>query len=634
MLSYLSVISTYSQIDPVEINTFLDSNINRNFNYTLFDNDYQSAILNSKINVYTQYKNFDAYFKNYYSSAVSKYTNKLFRDFDNIKTGIGYFINPEINIGINYTGKFYSDEKNINLKGTSSNQFYLSGTYDNSFSGINLFTKLTTGYKQEKQLDEFNTGVTFGGEMRVSNMNFSEYFVDGEMKFGYEDLEPRKNTLYHTKIEIDKSFSDGLANNQFEASFSRIRKDFYFPADNTTMNQFNIINNIEQRTEYLFRGFDRFDYQISKNLNFYFSITPYFRKILKENFYIPSSTVAVPSIYDTEIQELSATADVSLSFELGKIDLIMKISYFERDEQHLLINQDRLNYVFVKEKQELEAKKNNHSSRVKLSGQVFYSMNEKNTFELSGSSSLLKYDTPSNQNFDDRDELNLIVYLLHKYNNGDNFYLTTIADLKLYHTVYIYSQKSSNNNWNRVIRLSSRSVFSPSSFLTTINSFSVLANYTVYDFEDLLSTVKSYSFRQFNFKDSTTINLNKYFYINFYGELKLYERGELKWKDFLLRPLNYFEDRSLYAFLNYTPFEILTLSAGYQYFEQRRFNYLNGERIFDTFVRKVGPVSQVSIYLNTHSYLELVASYDYHQYEDPLQNTSNGNIYLNILWNF
>lgn len=257
-----------------------------------------------------------------------------------------------------------------------------------------------------------------------------------------------------------------------------------------------------------------------------------------------------------------------------------------------------------------------------------------NRLEFSGSASIFRYNTPSESNFDDRDELNYLLYFGHKYDNLHNLQLINSIDISLYHTVYVFAEKSSNNNWNRVIRFTSKSIFSPIKALRTDNSFSVLANYTVYDFEDIISTVKSYSFRQYNFKDSTNLDISKYFGVDLYAEIKLYERGELNWNEFSEKPLNYFEDRIINAHLNYFFSKKITLSGGYRFYEQRRFNYIEGVKTFDTFVKTYGPLGELRMYINNNSYVEIVASYDNYNYDNSAPNSSNGNLYVNVLWNF
>ncbi len=632
--SFFTEPAIFSQSDFTEIQTFIDSNITRNFLLTTFDNTQLSANLQSKLNFYRTAKKLNYYIKNYYSSAVTKLHPNLFRDFDNVKTGVGYFITPDFNASVNYFGMFYSDEKNIQLKGTSSNMFYLGGLFDKTVDGADINAELKAGYKFEQQFDEHNNGMSLSGDLNVTNLNISGYYTDGQVKIGWENLNPRRNNAILARLNISKSFSDNLSSNEFNGYFSRIRKDFYFPADLNTQNQFSVNNNIEKRTEYILKAFDRFDYTISQKATLYITLNPYFRDIYKENYYIPVVNTTSPSIYDTEIQELSVGGEASLNFNFRKVTVQLKTSYVERDEKHFLINPDRIKSIFVKEKEELEGSKNNHSSKFQIGSNVYYNISLSSRLEFSGIASILKYDTPSINNNDDRDELNFIVYLGHIYNNLKNFQLSNSVDLSLYHTVYIFGERSSNNSWNRVIRFTSRSDFNPSESFRTINTFNVLANYTVYDFEDLISSVKSYSFRQFNVKDSTIYNFSDFAGIDMYAELKLYERGELNWRAFSLRPVNYFEDKIINAELNYFFNKFITLSAGYRYFEQKRFSYTDGNRVFSNAVKTYGPMAKFRVYLKDNSLVEIIASYDYYKYGNLLPSSANGNTYINVRWNF
>jgi hypothetical protein len=626
--------SLEAQTDVTDIQTFIDSTIYRNFLDSYLDNGILSAGFVSRFNYNNSSGRINYYLKNYYSSAVTKLNRNFYRDFENVKTGVGYSFNNNFKGFVNYTGMLFSDDKNIQIKGSSSSLFSLDGIYENSFSNFAFNSKFSGGYKLEKQIGELNRGISLAGEFNLDNLFISDFFINGELKLGYEDLDPRKKNQIVSRLYFDKSFNDNLAHNEFEGFFSRIRKDFYFPADANTQSQFGAENNIEKRTENIIKGYDRFDYTISDITRFYMNFNPYYRDIVKENSYIPKLTTASPSIYDTRIQELSVGADVALLFDFEKINFQLKAAYSERDEKHFLINSNRIASNFVKEKELLEASKNNHSSRFKLDGNIYYSPTYRNRFELSASSSILKYDTPSEGNSDDRDELNMVVYLGHRYDNLENFQLTTSIDLNLYHTVYIFSEKSANNNWNRVLRFTTRNIFTPSEAVRTVNTFSVLANYTVYDFEDIISTVRSYSFRQMNFKDSTILRFTRELGMDIYSEIKLYERGELNWNAFSERPLNYFEDKIINSELNYFFNKFITLSGGYRFFEQRRFKYSEGNKIFDTYIRTYGPTAKLKIDWKNSSRIEIVTSYDYYDYNNKQPSTANGNLYINVYWNF
>ncbi|HMQ98793.1 MAG TPA: hypothetical protein PKE39_07190 [Ignavibacteria bacterium] len=623
-----------AQSDFTDVQTFIDSNITRNFFLTYFDNNKNTAALISRFNFYKKHKRFNVFVKNYYSSSVTKLNENLYRDFDNVKITGGYAVSNSLNISANYFGQFFSDDRTFQLKGSSSNMGYMSALYDNVVNGSQIYSTLNAGYKVESQYDELNKGPSISGDFSIYNLNLSDFLVDGQLRLGYESLDPRKKSLVYSRIYFEKPFENNLARNEFDGTFSRVRKDFYFPADNLSVQQFGIRNNIEKRVENIFKFYNRFDYTISDNVAVVFNLNPDYRRITKENTYVPVTTNTQPSIYDTDIQELSFAGDIALNFQFRKLDYQIKAYYRERDEKHFLMNPNRINGNFVNIIENNEATKNNHSSIFKLNGNVYYNIDLMNRVELSGSASILKYDTQSDLNYDDRDELGYLVYVAHRFNNLRNLVLVTSFDVNLYHTVYILAQKSSNNNWNRVIRFTSKSFFEPSDNFRNVGTFSVLANYTVYDFQDIISSVKSYSFRQLNLKDSLIVRFSRHFGADIYGEVKLYERGELNWNDFTQRPVNYFEDKIINSELNYFFNNFITFSGGYRWFEQRKFNYLNGERVFDNYVRTTGPFVKIRAEWKRNSVIELLGTYDYYRYGDGSPGSDNGNVYLNASWNF
>ena len=623
-----------AQSDFTDVQTFIDSNITRNFLLTYFDNNKNTAALISRFNFYKKHKRFNVFVKNYYSSSVTKLNENLYRDFDNVKITGGYAVSNSLNISANYFGQFFSDDRTFQLKGSSSNMGYLSALYDNVINGSQIYSTLNAGYKVESQYDELNKGPSFSGDFSIYNLNLSDFLVDGQLRLGYETLDPRKKSLLYSRIYFEKPFENNLARNEFDGTFSMVRKDFYFPADNLSVQQYGIKNNIEKRIENIFKFYNRFDYTISDHVAVVFNLNPDYRRITKENTYIPVTTNTQPSIYDTDIQELSFAGDIAINFQYRKLDYQLKVYYRERDEKHFLMNAGRINNNFVNIIENNEATKNNHSSIFKLNGNVYYNINLMNRVEFSGSASILKYDTQSDLNYDDRDELGYLVYVAHRFNNLRNLILVTSFDVNLYHTVYILAQKSSNNNWNRVIRFTSKSYFEPSDNFRNVGTFSVLANYTVYDFQDIISSVKSYSFRQLNLKDSLIVRFSRHFGTDIYGEVKLYERGELNWNDFTQRPVNYFEDKIINSELNYFFNNFITFSGGYRWFEQRRFNYVDGERVFDNYVRTTGPFVKIRAEWKRNSVIELLGTYDYYRYGDGSPGSDNGNVYLNASWNF
>lgn len=110
--------------------------------------------------------------------------------------------------------------------------------------------------------------------------------------------------------------------------------------------------------------------------------------------------------------------------------------------------------------------------------------------------------------------------------------------------------------------------------------------------------------------------------------------GGSNWGEFSQRPVNYYEDKIINSELNYFFNKFITISAGYRYFEQKRFNYISGERVFDNFVKTTGQFASVRVNWKRNSTFELHASYDYYRYGDDSPGSENGNVFLNASWNF
>ena len=118
---------------------------------------------------------------------------------------------------------------------------------------------------------------------------------------------------------------------------------------------------------------------------------------------------------------------------------------------------------------------------------------------------------------------------------------------------------------------------------TSVNAFEVLANYTVYDYEKQVALARSFSYRQFSWMDSTAVELTRNVGLDFYAYLKLYERGMLRWDEFLERTENSTVDRTFSAQVRYAPDRTLTVALGVRYFSQSRYVYKDTIRRPDTF---------------------------------------------------
>ena len=178
-----------------------------------------------------------------------------------------------------------------------------------------------------------------------------------------------------------------------------------------------------------------------------------------------------------------------MDYKLKFLSTRLNVSYTERAEDHTPVNVDNLAAPQKSELERIEKDKNNNSKTTTAYMEVMVYASNTNSIRLQGASSLLRYDTNSELNFDDRDELLLNGMVSHRYYNFKNFFVETSFEYNSSVLNYIFKEKSSNNNKNSVYKLNSYSVFKPVEGVATKNFFQVLANYTVYKYEDIISQV-------------------------------------------------------------------------------------------------------------------------------------------------
>jgi hypothetical protein len=146
--------------------------------------------------------------------------------------------------------------------------------------------------------------------------------------------------------------------------------------------------------------------------------------------------------------------------------------------------------------------------------------------------SRFRYDTPDSNNFDDRDEFRSSMLLGYERRFSPSLEIGVESKAYLHHLVYLFSERSANNNWNRIIQLGTYLRFRPTPGLTWFQRAEVQANYTTFDFEDLQFRIRSFVYRKFTIIDSIRIGRQDNFQFRLFHRMELEENGQLFWKTF------------------------------------------------------------------------------------------------------
>lgn len=617
---------TYSQTRRDTLNFNLPSYSFKDFS-TNFDKQLNTYLLYSKLSVNEIQKSYFVFFNEEYGSSLIKSTDKSIRDENFLTVLGGYNFTDKISGGILANNVIYSDNRKIEINQASISNAYLFGKYTPQ---RNVYFSAYMGATNNRQIGENDNGFSYGLEGLAQNEIINDFLLNGSLRLREEDISPRKNILRNINLSVSRYFTNDILN-QTAVSYNQVRKDFYFQADPGVSSQFNIRNNIQSRDEIAYSLQNRLFYNDFLEL-FTLDLTGrvYFRSIERETKY-RIEPITSSSAFDTEINELRFELEGSGNYVSDIFSGSLRFYYSERDEKHLTKNIRGSNIIFFEERSKLEAQKNNHSIRATLTAIGSFNITKFDKLSFSFFQNKLRYDTPSDLNFDDRDEILSLLRINYTRIISPYFQFFINAEGNLSHLVYIFPERSSNNNINRIIKLLSGGRYESKKF-TSYNSFEVSANYTVYDFEDINPNYKSFSFRQFTAYDSTTVPIYGTLKFILNGYIKFSEQGELRWKEFAMRPVRYSGEYYNESKLIHEENEYL-IGLGLRFFMLETFRYQNAERITDSRYQSIAPLAEFQVYLHNRLYMRLYGFYEFITILNSDKKES-ANLSMLINWNF
>ncbi len=562
-----------------------------------------------------------------FKSTVIKSATKNIKDEQHFSFMAEYEFSPEFMFGSLTNVYTYDDDRKFEVNSVSninSSIFARIVPVDE----INLIPFI--GTVTNKQIGIKDNGLLYGTEALINNYRLNDFSLTSSIKFFNEDVSPRKNTFRLANVDLQSSF-DNSFRNLISANYTEQQTDFYLEADSSTLASFNIIKNIQSRTESNYYLRDRLSY-ISDNrlLLLDFEGTVGWRNIDRNTRYILTENIGASGI-DTEIEEFRLEFASSAIVRADDFNAQIRVSFSEKEERHIAKSREGIPESVLRDKEDSESLKNNKTQYATVSASGTYDLSNSDKIYLSFFHRKLIYDTPNENNFDDRDELlsTMRAGYSHKFTPFFSMYLNLEASFN--HIVYIFSERSSNNNVRRVLKLTSGGNYNGKNFTST-NVAEVSANYTVYDFEDINPNFSSFSFRQFVFYDSSSVRLAKKIDINFYTYVKLSEQGDFKWSNFTGKPARFLNEFYLEPEFIYK-YKLLSLGLGFRYFALLTYNYNQDiDKELDSEYTSMGPSSSLSLIIADRLNLKINGWYEFINTE---QNAKRElvNLRLRLDWN-
>jgi hypothetical protein len=464
-----------------------------------------------------------------------------------------------------------------------------------------IYLESSAGYENNVQRETEGLGPVFGVRGKINDLNIEDYHINTDLNGEYVSLnDNRVQSLVDLKGNIAKQY-DEMNKLYFDIRY----KSFLYPEAISDVSASSIKNRYENHfSTRIYFNFGITDY-LGGNINFDIEnkdITHYYNQYY-EGF--------VSTAANNNRKEFQMKFNGEMFFSYDDFFQSFRLNYNTRDEKNPLtkkyeIDENKLSGLINQSKQ-----LDNYSNTTQLRSITLWNIGKRDTLSSNVLVSLFRYDTPSEEVNDDRDEFSGLVNIDYSRRVSEILSASVEMELQMIHYVYIKAENSANNLWNRRLRLSPK-INIKSEYFSINPSFYVLSDYYAYDFEDLKPGVDSYSIREVGYNDSVYVKLSKL--ISFESRLKLryFEHGVLLWEDFSESPQNRNYEIFLKGLIYYNSNGWFKIGCGIRYFSLEQKNIgtyalINGGYGHSSYA----PETVVSIYFKSGMKFDISGWYEF-----------------------
>ena len=383
------------------------------------------------------------------------------------------------------------------------------------FSPVKLI-ELTSlaGFKYDDRLDQIDRGATYHFDFKTTDsVPIKEYYNRVQFLLQGDEFQFRKNNDVEFRYRVKKYFQQNTYDS-LSVHWTKKRRDNYDRL--TTFNSF--VESLEEEN----RGFSHFlSYGSSEGAHLEL------RTLINSRGTSVGKFKKRKLIDERSKKEFHSENALAIFYSSNKLELNWSLIYVTDEQKNEVpdsLKSSRFSKYFYYVSPDYK------SSRLTLSSFGKYQISKSDTIQLKGAISLFRYDTPEN-NMDDRDEFRLNCNLLEIHHFNPYLKFVFRGSVNLYHIVYIFGERSANNNWMRILRLYPQIVYKPNEKLTISQKVELLANYVDYDFETGNSStdIRSYVFRRFAISQQVNAKITKRSEIFFNYKFEIEENGKLNW---------------------------------------------------------------------------------------------------------
>ncbi len=467
----------------------------------------------------------------------------------------------QLKIGLRYPMKNFwglqliaqSSQLNDRISGLVSDiktNYAMAGIYARLFEKIDF--NAAAGYKFDRRLSKTDRGLTYQIEFSTDTLDWGGYQNNIFGLVNQDRFAERKNSNVNLTYRVKKYFHSNTYDS-LAVFFSQRRRDNYDEFAQVGLFLESLNENTKGVKHFLSYGVSD---GLRLNIHTFFQLrNSQVNKKFKRNIVDQRSK-----------EEFHSENKLVLAFGARKADVNFALGY-TTNSQKSQIPDSVLTSKFSKYFYYISP--DFQSSRLSLSLFSRLKFSRRDTLTLRAAINKFQYDTPET-NMDDRDEfrMNFQAEFIHLF--SDQLKVILNASANLYHLVYIFSERSANNNWMRIFRIFPKIVYQPNARFRLIQISEVLANYVDYDYETASSLidVRSYVFRRFMIEHKLDWEFVRQLELSVDYKFEIEENGKFRWEQWTEIVMNDRRNHWVRASLNYRPRKYLIIAPGLIYFRR------------------------------------------------------------------
>ncbi len=436
------------------------------------------------------------------------------RDDHNLQALAAYELSPRVAVGVQASFSSLVD-KQSGLRNDVRTD-YMGGQVRVAIAP-RMWAEASLGSKWDQRFDRADWGLSCGSKAAVDRAVLGGYVNSLQLELGSDWFPVRTNREAGLGYAVSREFAPGTSDSLRIQVASR-RRDNYFSS----------AGDVESYEEQPAGISHRLRYRLLPSLHVRLSNAAHYRRV-QVSLYDDKKLRDRRRRQDQEFEHWAG-----LEFTQGNVSWRTHLGYWAQDQRYHMPSTQTPSPFSPRAAFVTPA---NRSSRLTLVNETGLRMSIADSLSSRFSVSLLRYDTPDTNNFDDRDELRVTGFLLMEHAFSSGLKLQVMLGVNLYHMVYLFAERSADNNWNRVFRLTARGFYAPTSQLSLYQSFEVLANYVDYDYEQVFEETRSFVFRKFVADDSLSWQVTDRSQLYAESRFQVEENGRLFWERWQERPL-------------------------------------------------------------------------------------------------